>query len=267
MQAAIRATRTGGPTRSVANGPVWIWAPSRQRSRGGLAVKHGRLDSGGLWARGKQMTPSTASPSGQQLFNEARDRRCPGCHLRSGRGARCSFIPPRTTVRGRSDDLESFRGGPEIWSLNWENVELWGFEPQTSCMPYKSGQSPDVAGSGPASSLSRSTSPVIARYCRSLAPRLAPPWLLVTFRQRPTAPSGGPAHVGSSPPAATCAHGAQAPRSLAAHELSGDDLRMPGHRHCVTKTQGRRTYWPARPGPAGSKHAMADPGLPRLPHK
>jgi len=42
---------------------------------------------------------SPASPSGRQLFNGACGRRCPGCHLRSGRGARCSFIPPKTTVR------------------------------------------------------------------------------------------------------------------------------------------------------------------------
>jgi hypothetical protein len=42
---------------------------------------------------------SPASPSGRQLFNDACSRRCPGCHLRSGDGARCSLIPPKTTVR------------------------------------------------------------------------------------------------------------------------------------------------------------------------
>jgi hypothetical protein len=90
---------------------------------------------------------SPASPSGRQLFNDACGRRCPGCHLRSGRGARCSFIPPPRPER-RSDDgqtilkaaLEGYRLGSDLGNL----VELRGFEPRTSCMPFLAEPSGDV---------------------------------------------------------------------------------------------------------------------------
>jgi hypothetical protein len=53
-------------------------------------------------------------------------------------------------------------------------VELRGFEPLTSCMPYKIISFRNVAGCGPTGSFNRWTSPGIARYRCSLAPRLAP---------------------------------------------------------------------------------------------
>jgi hypothetical protein len=48
----------------------------------------------------------------------------------------------------------------EFISLTW--VELRGFEPRTSCMPCKSSQSLDVAGSGSTSGFSRSMPLVMA---------------------------------------------------------------------------------------------------------
>jgi hypothetical protein len=102
--------------------------------------------------------------------------------------------------------------------LSCGNVELRRFELRTSCMPYKSGQSPDMAGCGPASSFSRSTSPVIARYCRLLAPRLAPGGCSSPLRQRPAARFGGPTHRRSSRSAAACGQGAELPRCQAARE-------------------------------------------------
>jgi hypothetical protein len=53
-------------------------------------------------------------------------------------------------------------------------VELRGFEPLTSCMPYKYIQSVDVARRRSTSSFNRSMSLTIALHRRSLAPRLAP---------------------------------------------------------------------------------------------
>ena len=47
---------------------------------------------------------SPASPPGRQLLNHACDRRCPGCHMRSDDGARCSMMPPKTSPKRRSDD-------------------------------------------------------------------------------------------------------------------------------------------------------------------
>jgi len=49
-------------------------------------------------------------------------------------------------------------------------------------MPYKSSQFQDVAGSGSGSSFSRSTSPMMAHYRRSLAPVLLPTGCLSPFR-------------------------------------------------------------------------------------
>ena len=46
--------------------------------------------------------------------------------------------------------------------------------------------------------------------------------------------------------------GAQVPRCLAAHEPRGGDLRVPGHRRCVTKDTGNRACRPARPGRPGA---------------
>ena len=58
--------------------------------------------------------------------------------------------------------------------LSWENVELRGFEPLTSCMRYKPELWLDVAGGGSTSSVNRCMSLDVARYRCSLAPRLAP---------------------------------------------------------------------------------------------
>src|ERR1035441_445471 len=58
--------------------------------------------------------------------------------------------------------------------LSCENVELRGFEPLTSCMPYKFSQSPDVAACRSTSSFNRPTSLMVALDRSSLAPRLAP---------------------------------------------------------------------------------------------
>jgi hypothetical protein len=62
----------------------------------------------------------------------------------------------------------------EILPLAAKIVELRGFEPLTFCMPYKSLSSRNVAGCGSTSSINRRTSPAVAWYRRSLAPRLAP---------------------------------------------------------------------------------------------
>ena len=59
-------------------------------------------------------------------------------------------------------------------------------------------------------------------------------------------------HRRSSRPAATCGQGAQIPRCLAAHEPRGGDLRVPGHRRCISKDTGNRACRPARPGRPGA---------------
>jgi hypothetical protein len=78
--------------------------------------------------------------------------------------------------------------------LTCGNVELRGFEPRTSCMPYKSSQWHDMAGCGSTSSFNRSTSPAIAHYCLSLAPRLAPQRLLATVSPTPHGTVWRPMH-------------------------------------------------------------------------
>ena len=55
-----------------------------------------------------------------------------------------------------------------------KSVELRGFEPLTSCMPYKALPYRNVAGCGSTSNVNRWTSPGVAWYRCSLAPRLAP---------------------------------------------------------------------------------------------
>jgi hypothetical protein len=54
--------------------------------------------------------------------------------------------------------LEGWRLRSDLGKL----VELRGFEPRTSCMPCKSSQSLDVAGSGSTSGFSRSMPLVMA---------------------------------------------------------------------------------------------------------
>jgi hypothetical protein len=128
---------------------------------------------------------------------------------------------PRIAPQERTSHQSSVR----IMSMNW--VELRGLEPLASCMPYKSSQLLDVAESGPTSSFSRSTSPVMAHYRCSLAPRLAPHRLLVTVSECPTARPGGPTHRGSSRSLAAHEPGSQVPRCLTAHAARGADLRGP----------------------------------------
>src|ERR1039457_5335366 len=48
--------------------------------------------------------------------------------------------PVWRAVLGCPTRLQSLGSGFRIIPLNW--VELWGFEPQTSCMPCKSGSPP-----------------------------------------------------------------------------------------------------------------------------
>jgi hypothetical protein len=104
--------------------------------------------------------------------------------------------PHRTKISGcgcnsrrsaEQDDLHldgsrSSNSGSPARSFRDEDllVELRGFEPLASCMPYKSLSSRDEAGCGSTRSFNRCTSPVVARDRRSLAPRLAPRHLRCT---------------------------------------------------------------------------------------
>ena len=60
-------------------------------------------------------------------------------------------------------------------SMTW--VELWGFEPQTSCMPYKLRPSPHVAVCRPAWSSPAASVAVRGLASPGVAPRWLPTWL------------------------------------------------------------------------------------------
>src|SRR5258708_28826182 len=59
------------------------------------------------------------------------------CHLPVICAARCREQRMGSAVRPRSDDLEAVRLDLEPHSDLALHVDLWGFEPQTSCMPCK----------------------------------------------------------------------------------------------------------------------------------
>jgi hypothetical protein len=93
-------------------------------------------------------------------------------------------------------------------------------------------------------------SPVLPLAC---SPSCSPPATRHLLASTHGTHLADPTRGRSSRPTATCAQGAQVPPCLAAHELDGDHLRMPGHRHCVTRDTGRRACRSARPGPRGQQ--------------
>src|SRR5262249_40677616 len=125
--------------------------------------------------------PRRAEPyvTGQQLLSQARNRRCLVCHPRPGHVVRCPLIPLKPAVRSRSDDLEHRPGDLKTQSHLGDTRsqgELRGFEPLTSCMPYKPGPSPGGARRGP--------------VCRSPAVTVAGCGLAAAARARPVTEPG-----------------------------------------------------------------------------
>src|ERR1017187_2607879 len=97
--------------------------------------------------------------------------------------------PVWRAVLGCPTRLQSLGSGFRIIPLNW--VELWGFEPQTSCMPCKSGNPP--ASDDIRLYLRIQCTGVLVSACRTLrvgCPIGCPPSPLITIcsnAQRPAA--------------------------------------------------------------------------------
>jgi hypothetical protein len=123
------------------------------RARGRIVRSHRWLP---LWL------PENGSPAG---LAAVRDR--PECSDVRGRLCRNRMWGP-SAARAMQEVKDHLQD--QNMPLTWENVELRGFEPLTSCMPYKPEPWLDVAGSGSTSSFNRCMSLDVARHRRSLAP-------------------------------------------------------------------------------------------------
>src|SRR5713226_5757288 len=103
-------------------------------------------------------------------------------------------------------------------------------------MPYKSSQWHNMAGGGSTSSFRRSTSPVIAHHCRSLAPRLAPHRLLVTVSRIPHGTAWRTHAQRILTVVGDTGAESQVPRCLAAHAARVADLRGPATAAAALRT-------------------------------
>ena len=68
------------------------------------------------------------------LFNEYDGHPPEACHLESVREAQCQPSMASATVRRSWNTIDDLKLHPELG----KRVELWGFEPHTSCMPSES---------------------------------------------------------------------------------------------------------------------------------